>query len=198
MLVVGLTGGIGSGKSTVAKLFADKGVTVIDTDQLARDLTQLNQPAFKKIIEKFGTALLNEDGTLNRAALRKIVFADPEKRMWLEKLLHPLIRMEIKRQIKINHSPYCIVMIPLLLETKPNPLIQRILVVDATEEQQIERAHTRDKLSIEEIKTIMQSQVKRDQRLAAADDIIDNAGQLEGLTSQVNKLHEFYLSTAKR
>lgn len=198
MLVVGLTGGIGSGKSTVAKLFADKGVRVIDTDQLARDLTQLNQPAFKKIIEKFGTALLNEDGTLNRAALRKIVFADPEKRMWLEKLLHPFIRMEIKRQIKINHSPYCIVMIPLLLETKPNPLIQRILVVDATEEQQIERAHTRDKLSIEEIKTIMQSQVKRDQRLAAADDIIDNAGQPEGLTSQVNKLHEFYLSIAKR
>lgn len=193
MLVIGLTGGIGSGKSTVAKLFAEKGVTVIDTDQLARDVTLPGQAALHKIVEKFGEGILLPDNTLNRAQLRKIIFANPHQRRWLEKLLHPLIRTEMQQLIAAAKSSYCIVVIPLLLETEPNPLIKRILVVDAPEEQQILRAKMRDNLSEEEIKAIIYTQVTRDQRLAATDDIIYNHGTLGELTPQVEKMHQFYL-----
>jgi len=192
MLVIGLTGGIGSGKSTVANLFAEKSITVIDTDQLARDVTLPGQAALHKIVEKFGEGILLPDKTLNRAQLRKIIFADPHKRRWLEKLLHPLIRTEMQQLIAATKSPYCIVVIPLLLETEPNPLIKRILVVDALEEQQIWRAKMRDNLSEGEIKAIIYTQVTREQRLAAADDIIYNNGTLEELALQVEKLHQLY------
>lgn len=196
MLVVGLTGGIGSGKSTVAKLFAEKGVTVIDTDQLARDLTLSGQPALNKIVAEFGKNILLSDKTLNRAALRQQVFTDPSKRRWLEELLHPLIRAETKRLIESAKSPYCIVVIPLLFETKPNPLINRILVVDATEEQQITRAKTRDRLSEKEIQAIIHTQVARQHRLDNANDIILNDGDLKHLIPQIEKLHLYYLKIA--
>ena len=193
MLVIGLTGGIGSGKSTVAKLFQEKGIAVIDTDQLARDVVQPHQIAYKAIVEKFGDAILSHDGTLNRSALRKLVFADEKNRLWLEQLLHPLIYIEMQRHIAIATSPYCIAVIPLLLETGSHPLINRILVVDATEEEQIERAKIRDRLSEKEILAILQTQIGREKRLAAADDIIQNH-RMEDLPRQVEQLHEFYLS----
>ncbi len=193
MLVIGLTGGIGSGKSTVAHLFQEKGITVIDTDQLSRDLTQPEQPALKKIIAHFGESILLPDQTLNRAALRKIIFSNPVEKKWLEDVLHPLIREKTNTLIKETSSPYCIVAIPLLFETKRNPLIQRILVVDANEKTQIDRTAARDHMTESEIKTMMKTQMAREARLAKADDIIDNNGTLSALSMQVEKWHQHYL-----
>jgi dephospho-CoA kinase len=193
-LVVGLTGGIGSGKTTVANLFAEHGVTIIDTDQIARDITQPGQPAFDAIIKYFGTDMTLPTGELNRSRLRKLVFADPHKRDWLEKLLHPIIREETGKQIKLAQSPYCIVVIPLLFETKPNPLIHRILVVDAPEELQVIRTQQRDNISDLDVNAIIKTQVTRKVRLAAADDVIENEGDMKNLIAQVNKLHQFYLT----
>lgn len=198
MLVIGLTGGIGSGKSVVAKLFADKNIHVIDTDQLARDVAQPGKPALQQIVKKFGHDILLTDNTLDRAKLRSIVFADPEKRHWLEQLLHPLIRAEMKQQIDASPSPYCIVVIPLLFETEPNPLIQRTLVVDATEEAQRTRAAARDKTTSENIQTILNTQISREKRLSLADDIIQNHGSFIDLARQVDKMHEFYLSLSEQ
>lgn len=194
MLIIGLTGGIGSGKSTVAKLFEEKGITVIDADQLARDLTLPGKPALKQIVDKFGSDLLLPNHTLDRSKLRKLIFADDHKRTWLEQLLHPLIREELAQQIKTADSPYCIVMIPLLIESAPNPLINRILVVDAKKETQLERAATRDNQSGSEIYTILSKQATRAQRLKAADDVISNMGKLEDLQGQVDALHKYYMS----
>ncbi|MCE3238998.1 MAG: coaE 1 [Gammaproteobacteria bacterium] len=193
MFTIGLTGGIGSGKSTVADLFKKKGITIIDADHIAHDLTQPGQICFNKIVEIFGKSILLSNKNLDRAQLRRIIFADPAKRQWLEQLLHPLIRAEMQRLILNADSPYCIAVIPLLLETAPNPIIQRILVIDAPEEQQIARCMTRDHLSEKEIKAIMQTQVTRKQRLAAADDIIHNHNTFAELLPQVEKLHHFYL-----
>lgn len=197
MLVIGLTGGIGSGKSTVAHLFSEKGVEVIDTDQLARDVTQPGKEALKKIVEKFGAEILLPDGSLNRTALRHKIFAQAEDRVWLEKLLHPLIRNEMKHLADTSHAVYCIVVIPLLFETEPNPLINRVLVVDAPETAQIERVQSRDKSSQEQVQTIINTQISRDQRLAKANDIIYNHGDINELTHQVEELHRFYLLLAE-
>jgi dephospho-CoA kinase len=196
MLTIGLTGGIGSGKSTVADLFKKKGVTVIDADQIAHSLTQ-QKICFNKIVETFGESILLPNKKLDRAQLRKIIFADAHKRQWLEQLLHPLIRAEMERLISNADSPYCIATIPLLLETSPNPLIHRILVIDTPEEQQIARCIARDHLSEKEIKAIMRTQVTRKQRLAAANDIINNYATLAELLPQVEKLHKFYLLVNK-
>lgn len=195
MLVIGLTGGIGSGKSTVASLFEEKGISIIDTDQLARDLTLPGKPALQKIVGKLGENLLLADGSLDRAALRKLVFSDDQERIWLENLLHPLIRAELEHRIKsITDAPYCIVVIPLLIETKPNPLINRILLVDAKKDQQLNRAALRDNQSSGEIYTILNKQATREQRLKAADDVISNVGKLEDLVGQVDAFHRYYLS----
>lgn len=196
-LVIGLTGGIGSGKSTVAALFAERGIAIIDTDQLARDLTQPEKEAFQSIIQQFGPEIILPTGQLDRKTLRKIVFADTNKRQWLENLLHPLIRKEMEHQIASALSPYCIAVIPLLLETKPNPIISRILVVDTTEELQMKRAQMRDQLSQTEIEAIIKTQVNREKRLAKANDVIHNDGNLEDLIPQVDQLHKLYLSLAK-
>lgn len=196
MLVIGLTGGIGSGKSTVAQLFAEKGITVIDTDQLARDVTQPGKPALNEIQEHFGSGLINENGSLNRTTLRKIIFGNDNERVWLEQLLHPLIRAEMKKQIEKSTSNYCIVVIPLLFETTPNPLINRILVVDTHEKEQINRVLKRDSSSPEEIQLILKSQVSRAKRLELADDIIENTGSISELIPQVNRLHHYYSSLA--
>lgn len=194
MLVVGLTGGIGSGKTTVANLFAQKGVTIIDTDKLSRDLTIPGSPALKKISDKFGSEILLADGALDRARLRKIIFADEANRLWLEQLLHPLIRVEMKQQAELSKSPYCIVVIPLLFETDRNPLIHRVLVVDASQESQLARTLQRDGSSDAEVTAILKTQVDREKRLRLADDVIRNDGGIDELVPQVEKLHEFYLS----
>lgn len=198
MLVIGLTGGIGSGKSTVAKKFAERGVTVIDTDQLARDVTQAKSPAVMQIAEQFGSGVLQADGSLNRTALRKIVFNDENKRLWLEKLLHPLIYAEMERQINKSKTPYCIVVIPLLLETERHKIINRVLVVDTLEKEQIKRTEQRDNCTAKEVQAILETQVKRPQRLAAADDIIENNGSISDLIPQIDRLHGFYIALAQK
>jgi dephospho-CoA kinase len=196
MFVIGLTGGIGSGKTTVAQLFEKKGIKIIDADHLARILTQPKQEAFNKIVEHFGGNIVLPDGLLNRRLLRNIIFTDTHQRLWLEQLLHPLIRIEMKREIESAQSSYCIIVIPLLFETKPNPLINRILVVDTTEEQQLQRIQTRDQSTLEEAKAILQSQVTREHRLANAIDIIHNSGSMDDLQHEVERLHNLYLLQA--
>lgn len=197
-LVIGLTGGIGSGKSTVADLFAARGITVIDTDQLARDVTAKDQPALTAIKAYFGNEIILPDQQLNRALLREVIFKDHEKRIWLEKLLHPLIRTAMKQHIAKATSPYCIVVIPLLFESLPNPLIERILVVDTLESEQLKRAQARDNSRLETLEAIIKTQISRAERLLGADDVIENTGSFEDLAIQVDKLHEQYLTLAHR
>lgn len=197
MLVVGLTGGIGTGKTTVANLFANHGVPIIDADQIAREVTQSDSPAFLDIMDHFNEPLLQEDGTLDRAKLRQIIFERPDERQWLENLLHPLILKAIQQQIKKLSALYCLVVIPLLLETGPYPFIDRILVVDTTEQTQLDRTRERDKASADLIATMIKSQVSRTDRQAKAHDLINNDGILDHLTPQIDKLHALYLSLAK-
>ncbi len=196
MFVVGLTGGIGSGKSTVADLFLAQGIPVIDTDQLARDLTQPTKPALKKITDLFGSEIVSPNGHLNRSKLKKMVFSDEIKRKKLEDILHPLIRAEMEVMIESFDAPYCIAMIPLLFETSVNPLINRVLVVDTPEELQISRTIARDNISSKEIEAILKTQVSRQHRLDMTDDVIVNDGIYDDLIPQVKKLHELYLSLA--
>ena len=197
-LVVGLTGGIGSGKSTVAALFAKRGVTIIDTDQLSRDITTPDSAAYQQIISHFGEEIILENKHIDRKSLRKLIFANRDHRQWLERLLHPLIREETQRRITSVTSPYCIIVIPLIFETEPNPLLNRILVVDAAENLQIERTGIRDAHTPAEVQAIMHTQVTRAQRLDAADDVIINDGKLEDLQPQIEKLHNFYLDLSKK
>lgn len=193
MLRIGLTGGIGSGKTTVAGLFAAKGIPVLDADVVARDLVEPGQPALQAIVERFGPELLR-DGSLDRARLRQIVFAAPESRQWLESLLHPLVYDEMQRRIAGLSAPYGLLVIPLLLETGRRDFVDRLLVVDCPVEVQRQRVRQRDGLGEAEIDRILAAQLDREARLAAADDVIRNAGSPAELAEQVDGLHEFYLS----
>lgn len=197
MLVIGLTGGIGSGKSTVAKLFADHGVPIIDADVITRELTRPDQPAFLDIIDHFDEKILLENGTLDRAMLRKIIFIHPEERRWLEALLHPQVEKIIQQKIQKINAPYCIAVIPLLLEVEPYLFIDRILVVDSPEHMQIERVVSRDDTTKTHVEAIIKTQTIRDERIKKADDIIINDGVLADLIPQVEKLHQLYQSLAK-
>lgn len=194
MLAIGLTGGIGSGKTTVANFFADLGITIIDTDILARHVVQSGSKALQKIVDHFGNEILNKDLTLNRNKLAGKIFNDPEEKTWLETLLHPLIREEVTKAKNKVSSPYCIIVIPLLVETMPNPDIDRILVVEAPQSLQISRVQHRDQRPESEISAIIQSQASSDERLAVADDVIMNDGNLETLKADINELHKKYLS----
>lgn len=198
MLRIGLTGGIGSGKSTVAQYFAELGVPVIDTDAIARDVVLPDSLAFKKIAEHFGSAVITAKGELNRQALRDIIFKSELDRKWLESLLHPLIRKVVAEQVAQAKSPYCVLVIPLLVESKSYPMIDRILVVDAPEEQQLARAQKRDQLTKAQVEAIMKAQAIRAERLTAANDVISNDGDLQHLHEQIKKLHESYLQLAKK
>jgi dephospho-CoA kinase len=193
MLKIGLTGGIGSGKSTVAKLFADLGAPIIDADELARQVTVPGTQTLQTIAQHFGQSILKKDRTLDRAKLADIVFHNKSERLWLEQLLHPLIQKEMLRQIIKLNAPYCILVIPLLAETKNVHFLDRIVVVDAAEELQIQRVQARNQLSLPQIKAILQSQTSREERLKMADDIIKNESSLEALTKAVRDLHEKYL-----
>jgi dephospho-CoA kinase len=198
MLVVGLTGGIGSGKSAAAQRFADLGAPVIDTDRIAREIVEPGQPGLRRIEKTFGKEVLDEHGRLRREYLRRIVFHDPARRMQLESLLHPLIRDEALRRIEALDMPYCVVVVPLLVETDFTTLVDRVLVVDTPLTLQIERVANRDGLSEEEIRAILAAQTGREERLAAADDVIVNNRDLKHLERQVDALHEHYLRLARR
>lgn len=197
MYVVGVTGGIGSGKSAVSALFEAHGVPVVDADVAARLVVDKGRPALEKIAEHFGPEVIQADGSLNRAALRKLIFNDPGERGWLEKLLHPLIYREIQRQLREAEGPYAVLVSPLLVETGQSRLAQRILVVDAPEELQVERSMARDASSEEQIKAIMAAQASRDKRLSNADDVIVNDSTLKALADEVNNLHEKYTQLAR-
>jgi dephospho-CoA kinase len=196
MYKVGLTGGIGCGKSTVSDLFLSLGVPIIDADDIAHQLVKPGQPALLEIIELFSNKLLNADGTLNRTLLREIVFSNPIEKQKLEAILHPQVLTEIQMQANALTNPYCIVSIPLLFEANMNQLVDRILVVDCTVEQQIERVKQRSNLSKARIRSIIASQASREFRLAHADDVIDNSGTNGMLAEQVKKLHNQYISAS--
>lgn len=197
MYVVGLTGGIGSGKSTVTNLFAKRGVPIIDADVVARDLTEPGKPAFYEITQHFSHYNLIKDGKLDRAKLRHLIFQDQTERMWLENILHPLIRKEIERELSRLTAVYSIVVIPLLFEVKPYSFLNRILVVDAPLNAQIERASTRDNTTRQHIESIINTQIAREDRTARAHDVIINDGKLTDLEPQVQKLHDMYLKLSK-
>jgi dephospho-CoA kinase len=195
-LVIGLTGGIGSGKSTVAGYFADLGITIVDADQLAHALAAPGEPAFNSIVSSFGNACLSPDGTLDRAWLRRRIHTNPEDKQKLEDILHPAIRTRMTELLDKSESPYSIAVIPLLLETGQTRLVDRILVVDVSEAQQRARVAARDGLSEDVIANIMLSQTDRNTRLSSADDVISNELDLESLQAQVETLHRQYLELA--
>lgn len=193
MLKIGLTGGIGSGKSTVAKLFAELGVNVIDADAIAREVVQPQCQAFAKIVAHFGHDILNEQGWLNRQKMRDIVFQNSEEREWLENLLHPIILSEMQKRITASHSPYCILVIPLLIESKQaTHTVDRILLVDAPEDIRAQRTQQRDNITQDQVKKMMQSQASAEERLRLADDVIINDQDITHLRSEVKRLHNYY------
>jgi dephospho-CoA kinase len=194
MLRVGLTGGIGCGKTTVSNLFAGFGIPILDADQIARELTEKGRPALIQICEEFGPRVLNADGSLNRQQLKFIIFANAEQKHKLEAILHPLIFSAFQEKIEKLDAPYCILSIPLLFEIKMEPVVDRILVVDCPVELQINRVSQRDKLAIEIIRAIIDSQVSRDYRRSHADDLLDSSQTDNTLAEQVKKLHNLYLS----
>ena len=191
-LVVGLTGGIGSGKTTVANGFSALGVPVIDADLLARELVEPGQTALDEIISTFGTEAVTADGQLDRDYMRQRIFSDPDQKSRLEAILHPKIRQRIRALLADIRTPYCIVVIPLLLETRQTDLVDRILVIDSPEKEQLKRVAARDGLSDNAIMAIIKSQIDRNTRLAAADDIIVNDQDVNELTGRILKLHRHY------
>ncbi len=197
-LIIGLTGGIGSGKSIVSQLFSNHGVLVLDTDQLSRDLVKQSSPLLFEISEYFGEKILLESGDLDRKYLRRIIFADNEKKQWLEHLLHPKIRKLLLDKVSNCFDDYVVIVVPLLIESKNYNFINRILAVDCSEKLQLKRAMARDQNSSAEIKKILASQVSREKRVSSADDIIVNEGSLNSLTEKVEKLHEKYQHLSKQ
>lgn len=194
MFKVGLTGGIGCGKSTASRLFRDFDIPVIDADDIAHELVSPGQPALIEITLAFGESMLNPDGSLNRSKLRNLVFSDSQAKAKLEAIMHPLVYAAMQNHIETLTAPYCIVSIPLLFETGRIHYVDRILVVDCPLETQIERVKQRDNLDESTIQAIISSQVSREYRLAHADDIIDNTATSADLAENVKKLHNFYLT----
>jgi dephospho-CoA kinase len=196
---IGLTGGIGSGKSSAAKIFEELGAAIVDTDEIARRLTGPGGAATAAIREQFGDDYLTRDGSLDRVRMRKLVFGDPASRRKLESILHPLIRDGSKARLVTVPEPYVLLVVPLLLETGAyRDLINRVLVVDCDEEQQVERASRRSQLSADEVRAIMAVQLPRSERLARADDVLHNNADLTALRRQAEALHAKYLALAGR
>ena len=196
-LVVGLTGGIGSGKSAAADEFARLGATVVDTDAIAHELTGPGGAAVPEVKRLFGSAFVDPAGAMNRKRMRDLVFSDPEEKQRLEGLLHPMIRTESTRRIAAATGPYVVHVVPLLVESPGyRERFGRVLVVDCPEALQIERVRQRSGLPEEEVRRIISTQVQRDKRLAAADEVIDNSGPIAAMQQQVRQLHETYLRLA--
>jgi dephospho-CoA kinase len=198
MFVVGLTGGIGSGKTAATNAFKQLGITIVDADVVAREVVEPGSPALAKIAAHFGDTILLADGQLDRAALRERIFNNADEKKWLEALLHPLIHAETARQLKAANSAYVIYVSPLLIDGGQQQFCQRIVVVDVPEEQQITRTMSRDGNDRALVEKILASQINRQIRLAAASDIIDNSGDLNQLNTQVEQLHLQFLQLAKQ
>ncbi len=192
--VLGLTGGIGSGKSAVAEHFGALGVHWVDADHAARWVVEPGRPALALIEQRFGEGVIAADGTLNRPALRELVFKDPQQRKWLEGLLHPLIAQEVAEHLARAGSPYAIMMSPLLVESGQYRQASRVLVVDVPEPLQLQRAMQRDQASEEQIRAILKAQASREDRLRHADDVLVNDRDLRWLKTEVERLHKFYLT----
>lgn len=198
MLVIGITGGIGSGKTAATNLFEKLGINVVDADIAAREVVEKGSIALQKIAERFGQDILLDDQSLNRAKLRSIIFNDPNEKKWLEQLTHPLIRENIIANLQAANSPYVILSSPLLVESGQSSLSNKIVVVDVPEDTQLKRASQRDNNSIEQIKAIMAAQISRSERLTYADHIIDNNQDLTFLEQQVQTLHEYFLQLSSQ
>lgn len=192
--VLGLTGGIASGKSAAAQRFAELGVHVVDADQAARWVVEPGRPALAQLVQRYGVDLLQADGSLNRAALRKVIFEDAEQRRWVEALLHPLIADEIARSLASATSPYAVFVSPLMVESGQYRITQRLLVIDAPEDLRVARTLSRDNTTPEQVQAILKAQASREQRLKLADDVIVNDRDLAWLHSEVERLHSFYLT----
>lgn len=193
---VALTGGIGSGKSTVADAFSRSGVAVVDADIIARQVVEPGKPALRAIIERFGSDVLTNDGSLNRRRLRDIIFAEPAQKAWLNALLHPLIQQQTWECIAHAASPYVLWVVPLLVENKLCDKANRVLVIDVSPETQLSRTMKRDGISREQAEQIIAAQASREERLAAADDIINNDSEPQTAIAQVANLHQRYLALA--
>jgi dephospho-CoA kinase len=196
-LRIGLTGGIASGKSTVAQRFTELGIPVIDADAAARTVVAPNTPGLTQVIEWFGPRVLAENGELDRRALRNLIFSDPSLRRELERILHPLIRADMEKSSEQAIGPYVVMAIPLLIEGGPSDRVDRVLVVDVDEAVQLRRVMERDGSTFEQASAILASQAARSARLAAADDVLLNSGTVTDLRQAVHRLHERYLRLAE-
>ena len=197
-MIIGLTGGIGSGKSVAANFFQNEGITVIDADHLAREVIEKETPGFKSIVDYFGSDILDEDGSIDRGKLRREVFDNNEIKKVLESITHPLVRELMAERISAVQSPYSIIVVPLIYETKSMSAYNRILVIDCDTELQLERATSRDNNSNRLIQKIIDSQCSREERLSIANDVIPNNDSLENLKSRSLEMHKFYLGLCKR
>lgn len=196
MMVVGVTGGIASGKTTVTNLFSARGIAVVDADVIARAVVEPGSPLLAKIAAHFGADILDASGQLIRSRLRSIIFADSAAKEWLNRHMHPAIREELLSQLKAAKSPYVILSAPLLLENGLDKLCQRVLVVDIPEQLQLERAQQRDGVDKSQVEAILAAQISRAERLQKANDVIDNSKEIDALEAQVEALHQQYLTLA--
>ncbi|WFC13751.1 dephospho-CoA kinase [Aeromonas salmonicida] len=199
MYIVAITGGIGSGKTTIANQFAELGIDIVDADVIAREVVEPGTPALAAIAAQFGPEMLDPQGQLDRRRLRERVFSDPDAKAWLNGLLHPLIRQEMLRQCANARSPYCLLVVPLLIENRLTQLANRVLVIDVDEATQIERTCRRDGVSRAQAKAILAAQASRAERLAAADDVLDNQNDAaETIKRRILALHETYMAFASQ
>ena len=198
MKIIGLTGGIGSGKSAVANFFQDEGITLIDADELAREVIDKNSPGYKSIVDYFGSKIIDSNGLIDRAFLRKEAFDDDKKKKVLESIIHPLVKDLMTKRIATSNSVYSIIMVPLIFETNSMSNYNRILVIDCDPKIQLERATLRDNNSNEQIQKIIDSQCSREERLSIANDVIPNNDSLENLKVRSLAMHKFYLGLSKK
>ena len=192
-MIIGLTGGIGSGKTAVSDIFEELGIGIVDADLASRVVVEKGRPSLEEIAKHFGQGILTEAGELDRAKLREIIFNSDEEKNWLESLLHPVIAKQIQDELKASSSPYTILVSPLLLETNQKDFCDKVLVVDVPVETQIERTLKRDGVSLEQVQSIIKAQISRDKRLELADEVIVNDKSLEGLQRAVSKLHQQFI-----
>ena len=193
MLIIGLTGGIGSGKSVASDKFASLGITVVDADVASRTVVEPGMPALQEIESHFGSEIISEDGQLDRAKLREVIASDAEERKWLESVLHPRIGEQVAKEISESTSPYTLFVAPLLLETNSQEMCARVVVVDVPNDVQVKRTAKRDKVPTDQVEQMVSAQMKREKRLEKADDVLLNTGTIEELEKKVEELHEKYL-----